>query len=92
MRSLQELMLKMAGSPDKQIVEANGIPRNKWAHLDDLLCISWGSLEDQIDFSWTFTRQPRWILKQLCNADLKVYAEKVTSVIGHGIMGRNIAF
>jgi hypothetical protein len=20
-----------------------------WAHLDDLLCISWGSLEDQID-------------------------------------------
>ncbi len=22
-----------------------------WAHLDDLLCISWGSLEDQIDCS-----------------------------------------
>ncbi len=47
-----------------------------WAHFDDLLCISGGNLEDQIDCSWTFTRQFRWIRKQLCNADLKVNVEK----------------
>jgi len=31
--------------------EANGIPKDVWAHMDDLLCISWGSLGDQIDCS-----------------------------------------
>ncbi len=34
------------------------------------------NFENQIDCSWTFTRQSRWILKQLCNADLKVIADK----------------
>ncbi len=49
------------------------------AHHDDLLCISWGSLENQLDCSWMFTRQSSWILMQLCNANIKVYAEKLTS-------------
>ena len=65
--------------PDIQIVGANGIPKDVWAHLVDLLCISWGSLGDQIDCSSRPVRQPRWILKQLCTADtdLDVNADKV---------------
>ncbi len=46
-----------------------------WAHLDDLLCISWGSLEDQI-LLLTAVRQSRLILKQLRDADLQVNADK----------------
>ncbi len=55
---------------------ANGTPKDVWAHLDDLLCISWGSLGDQVDCSSRPVRQPRWILKQLHDADLQVNVEK----------------
>ena len=68
--------MNTAGSPDNHIVGANGIPKDVWVHLDDLLCISWGSLGDQIDCSSRIVRQPRWILKQLCNTDLEVNADK----------------
>ncbi len=47
-----------------------------WVWPRDLLCISWGSFEDQIDCSWTSLDSLEWILKQLCDADLEVYAKE----------------
>ncbi len=47
-----------------------------WVCPRDLLCISWGSLEDQIDCSWTSLDSLEWILKQRCDADLEVYAKE----------------
>ena len=41
------------------------------AYLDDLLCISRGSLGDHLD-------KLEEVLKQLCDADLKVIADKST--------------
>jgi hypothetical protein len=46
-----------------------------WAHLDDLLHLlrqSWGPNRLLL----MAVRQSRWILKQLCDADLKVNADK----------------
>jgi hypothetical protein len=42
----------------------------------DLLCISRGSLEDQIDCSGMSLDSLEWILKQHCDADLEVYAKE----------------
>jgi hypothetical protein len=42
-----------------------------WAYLDDLLCISRNSFEDHIE-------KLDEVLRQLCNAGLKVNAEKST--------------
>ncbi len=47
-----------------------------WVFPRDLLYISWGSLEDQIDCSWTSLDSLEWILKQQRDADLEVYAKE----------------
>ncbi len=48
-----------------------------WVCPRDLLCISWGSLEDQKDCSWTPLDSLELILKQRPNADFKVYAKRI---------------
>jgi hypothetical protein len=55
----------------KENVGANGILRVCRAYLDDVLCISKGSLEDHLE-------KLEEVLRQLCNAGLKVNTEKWT--------------
>jgi hypothetical protein len=73
----QELTMETTDSPDKQIVGANGIPRGCMSLPQGpplhLLRQSWGPNRLLLDVS----RQSRWILKQRCNADLKVYAKRI---------------
>jgi hypothetical protein len=47
-----------------------------WVCPRDLLCISWGSLDDQIGYSWISLDSLEWILKQCHDADLEVYAKE----------------
>ena len=72
----QELTIETSGSPDNHIVGANGIPRrcmsSPWLPPLHLLRQSWGPNR----LLSTAVRQSRWILKQLCNADLQVNADK----------------
>ncbi len=67
----QELTMETTDSPDKQIVGANGIPRGCMSLPQGsslhLLRQSWGPNRFLLDV----TRQSRWTLKQLCNADLE---------------------
>ncbi len=64
----------IASSPDifqakmSELIESLEYVR---AYIDDLLCISKGSFEDQLE-------KLEEVLKQLCNAGLKVDAEKST--------------
>jgi hypothetical protein len=75
-------MMETTDSPDKQIVQANGIPRGCMSFPYEpplyLLRQAW----NQIDCSWTslsqdVSRQSRWILKQHPNADFEVYAKRI---------------
>ncbi len=72
----QELTMETVGSPDNHIVGANGIPRrgmsSPWWPPLHLLRQSWGPNRLLL----TVVKQSRWIFKQLCNADLKVNADK----------------
>jgi hypothetical protein len=72
--SYKRLTLGIAGSPDifqgkmLELMESLEYVR---AYLDDLLCISKLSLEDQLE-------KLEEVLRQLCNAGLKVNAAKLT--------------
>ncbi len=49
----QELMMETTDSPDNKLLELMESQEDVWVCPRDLLCISWGSLEDQIDCSCT---------------------------------------
>ena len=72
----QELTMETTDSPDKQLVRATGIPRRcmslpQGSHLH-LLRQSLFPNRLLLDIA----RQSRWILKQLCKADLESYAKE----------------
>jgi hypothetical protein len=63
----------IAGSPDifqGKMSELMELLEYVRAYLDDLLCISRNGLEDHLD-------KLEEVLRQLCNAGLKVNAEKI---------------
>ncbi len=71
---LQEITDGIAGSPDifqAKMMELMESLEYVQAYLDDLLCISRDSLEDHLD-------KLEEVLKRLCDADLKVNADKST--------------
>ncbi len=77
-----ELMMETTDSPAKQIVGANGIPREcmSFPHGPPLHLLR--QARNQIDcsrasLSQDVSRQSRWILKQHCNADFEVYAKRI---------------
>ncbi len=75
--SHKNLTMETTDSPDKQFVGANGIARGCMSLPQGppihLLRQSWGPNRLLLDVS----RQSRWILKQRCNADFKVYAKRI---------------
>jgi hypothetical protein len=72
--SYKQLRMGIAGSPDifqgkmSELMESLEYAQ---AYLDDLLCISKGSLEHHL-------KKLEEVLRQLCNAGLKVNAGKLT--------------
>jgi hypothetical protein len=72
--SYKRLPMGIAGSPDifqSKILELMEDLENVQAYLDDLLCISRSSLEDHLD-------KLQEVLRRLCDAGLKVNADKLT--------------
>jgi hypothetical protein len=73
--SYKRLPMDIAGSPDifqRKMLELMESFEYVRAYLDDLLCISKLSLEDHLE-------KLEEVLRQLCNAGLKVNAKKSTS-------------
>jgi hypothetical protein len=72
--SYQRLPMGIAGSPDifqSKMLELMESLEYVQAYLDDLLCISRNSLEDHL-------KKLEEVLRRLCDARLKVNAEKST--------------
>ena len=72
--SYKRLPMGIAGSPDifqAKMMELMESLEYVWAYIDDLLCISRGSLEDHL-------AKLEEVLKRLCEVGLKVNAEKLT--------------
>ncbi len=72
--SYKRLQMGIAGSPDifqSKMLELMEDLEYVRAYLDDLLCISRSSLED-------YLKKLEEVLRRLCNAGLKVNAEKLT--------------
>jgi hypothetical protein len=72
--SYKRLPMGIAGSPDifqAKMMELIESLEYVWAYIDDLLCISRNSLEDHLE-------KLEEILRQLCDAGLKVNANKLT--------------
>ncbi len=72
--SYKRLPMGIAGSPDifqSKMSELMEDLEYVWAYLDDLLCISRSSLEDNL-------KKLEEVLRRLCNAGLKVNAENST--------------
>jgi hypothetical protein len=72
--SCERLLMGIAGYPDifqSKMSELMETLDYVQAYLDDLLCISWSSLKDHLE-------KLEEVLRRLCNAGLKVNAEKLT--------------
>jgi hypothetical protein len=72
--SYKQLLMGIPGSPDifqSKLSELMSSLEYEQAYLDDLLCISRSSLEDHLE-------KLEEVLRRLCDAGLKVNAEKLT--------------
>ena len=75
----QELTMETTDSPDKQSLELMESQEDVWVFPRDLLYISWGSLENQIDCSWTSLDSLDGFLSNVAMLTLKSMQKNSTS-------------